>query len=260
MFGMNMMNMMGNMMHSMMGGMGPMGEDRFDMMGGNASMMGGRSFPRGQRRGPARLRDSVGPATWNGDGEGAGGPCSMLQMMGGGACSSFSSTVCYSSTVASDGQVHTRHYSSSTVADGSRGIRETKRAFSDSREGVEKIALERQINDQGRKVVMERNAEGQSQTEILRNINEDEVEHFDERWQRDAAPYLPAHQVQTRALLGDSHGGSNHRVTRPHSALADRAEVQVLRSPRRGSREESYGRATQDRDSGRRMRHRGEPY
>lgn len=193
MFGMmGMMNNMNNMMNGMMN----------EMMGG---MMGGHSMAaltngKGQFHGSNNMTQMMQP---RGVGGGFGGG------FGGGSFSC--QQISFSSTVGADGRVHTKQYSSSTVADGQRGIRETKRAFSDSREGVEKLALEQQIGEQGRRMVKERNhiTQEQSQTSTLRNIDEDQAERFDARWHEEAAPHLPKHQVQSRPMLMRGTGSSS---------------------------------------------------
>merc|ERR1719456_226167 len=106
----------------------------------------------------------------------------MMMQMGGGQGGFSSQTMCFSSTTGADGQVHTERFSSSTVGDNARGIRETQQAYANSASGMDKMSMERQIHDQGRKVVKERNRQSgeERQTDMFRGITEDQAGAFDE--------------------------------------------------------------------------------
>merc|ERR1719478_1465791 len=77
-------------------------------------------------------------------------------LLGGGSYSS--KTMMYSAKRGSDGNMHSERFTSSTVGVPQRSIRETQQAYSNSETGIDKMALERQIGRQGRKVVKERSS------------------------------------------------------------------------------------------------------
>eukprot|EP00927_Polykrikos_kofoidii_P067814 TRINITY_DN63254_c0_g1_i1.p1 TRINITY_DN63254_c0_g1~~TRINITY_DN63254_c0_g1_i1.p1 ORF type:complete len:288 (-),score=40.26 TRINITY_DN63254_c0_g1_i1:85-948(-) len=126
--------------------------------------------------------------------------------MGGG----FSSqTMCFSSKMGPDGQMHTEQFSSSTVGDTDRAIRETQQAYSNSSTGVDKMSMERQMRDQGRKMVKERSRTtgDERSTEMFRGITEDRAHEFDASWEREAAPHLQPHtRFQPNRLMAASDG------------------------------------------------------
>lgn len=149
-----------------------------------------------------------------GGGFGPGG--GMMQNswgMGGGGCfpggggGSFTcQTMQFSSTVGQDGRVHTEQFSSSTVADSSRAVRETKQAYANSATGSQRLSLERQMGDRGRKVVQERCSQSgdERRTDIFKGISEEQTEEFDDEWQQRAAPHLPSHRLQLQLGSGAS--------------------------------------------------------
>merc|ERR1719335_1570835 len=127
---------------------------------------------------------------------GGGSSMMMTSSFGGGGGGSFSSqTMMMTSSKGSDGQMHTEKYSSSSVGDHGRGIREQQQAYSNSSTGIDKMSLERQIWDQGRKMVKERNRITQEErsTEMFKGLEEGQAHEFDARWGREAAPYVPRH-------------------------------------------------------------------
>jgi hypothetical protein len=58
-----------------------------------------------------------------------------------------------SSATGKDGKVHTERFASSSVQDGSKKARETQQAYSNSSTGQDKMSMERQHGDRGRKMV-----------------------------------------------------------------------------------------------------------
>merc|ERR1711879_506834 len=71
---------------------------------------------------------------------------------------------------------------------------EVQQAYSNSLSGIDKMSLERQMQDRGRKMVKERSATGEERhTDLFRGMEEQQAREFDQQWQRDAAPYLPPH-------------------------------------------------------------------
>eukprot|EP00747_Dinoflagellata_sp_TGD_P022913 gnl/TRDRNA2_/TRDRNA2_129417_c0_seq1.p1 gnl/TRDRNA2_/TRDRNA2_129417_c0~~gnl/TRDRNA2_/TRDRNA2_129417_c0_seq1.p1 ORF type:complete len:236 (-),score=53.52 gnl/TRDRNA2_/TRDRNA2_129417_c0_seq1:62-769(-) len=124
---------------------------------------------------------------------------------GGGGGSFQCQTMCFSSSMGADGKVHTQRFSSSTVGDRNRQLVETQQAYANSQTGIDKMSMERHMGPQGRKIVKERSAFSgeERQTEMLRGMEEHEVGRFDQRWQQEASPYLPQHNV--RAALQGQH-------------------------------------------------------
>eukprot|EP00931_Biecheleriopsis_adriatica_P080017 TRINITY_DN53377_c0_g1_i1.p1 TRINITY_DN53377_c0_g1~~TRINITY_DN53377_c0_g1_i1.p1 ORF type:complete len:265 (+),score=55.27 TRINITY_DN53377_c0_g1_i1:91-885(+) len=154
---------------------------------------------------------------------GGGGQMMSSSMSSGGrgggsfSCQTFS----FSSVTGPDGQVHTEKYSSSAVGDRSRNMHEVQQAYSNSRTGVDKMSLERQLEGRGRKMVKERQRDSgeERQTEMFRGMTEDDARDFDDHWRQRAAPSLPQHQLMGggRMMLGDPN--IQGRAHQAHAAL-----------------------------------------
>lgn len=140
-----------------------------------------------------------------GSGFGSGG---MMRGMGGdfggGACSFSCQSFSFSSSIQSDGRVHTEQFSSSTVADPSRRIRETKQAYANSSSRCQKMSLERQMGAKGHKIVQERQGGEDRRTEMLNGV--EDAEGFEDEWRQNAAPHLPSHRVALQ--LGSNSSSS----------------------------------------------------
>jgi len=121
------------------------------------------------------------------------------------ACQSFA--MC--SRTGPDGKVHTERFANSEVGHRGHRIREAQQAYSNSTSGVDKMALERQLGDQGRKVVRERNRHTMEErsTEMLKGLEESHRESFDRSFQEQAR-HLPQHpRLQPQSLgFGVGHG------------------------------------------------------
>merc|ERR1719253_2498130 len=117
--------------------------------------------------------------------QGMNGSSMMMQRgQGMGQGGSFSSQVMVmSSRMGEDGKMHTEKYHESAVSNG--GLRERQQAYSNSRSGMDKMALERHISNRGRKTVRERdnNSGEERQTQLLRGMNESQTGQFDQDWQ-----------------------------------------------------------------------------
>merc|ERR1711907_21893 len=81
----------------------------------------------------------------------------MMQSFGKGGGSYSSQSWSFSSSIGSDGRWHTEQHTSSAFADSERNFRQRKQTYSNSSSGVDKISLERQMGERGKKVVRERN-------------------------------------------------------------------------------------------------------
>jgi len=219
------------MMDGMMPGMMmPMGgrrganrpSDPFSMMD---DMMAGMMMPFGGRRGGSMMGGGMMGGGLFGQMEQmmamssqGGGMMSMSSQGGGGNFSC--QTMMVSSQVGQDGQTHTERFASSTVGDSRRNFRETQQAYSNSASGMDKMSMERQLHDQGRKMVKERcrNSGEERQTEMFKGMTEDQTAEFDSRWQREAAPHIPSHNIGQLAVGGRpsaSHTVVQHALPSP---------------------------------------------
>lgn len=167
---------------------------------------------------------------------------------GGGSYSS--KTMMYSSKRGSDGNVHSERFTSSTVGVPQRSIRETQQAYSNSATGIDKMALERQLGEQGRKVVKERSRRSgeERDTQMFRGMTEEHAPRFEERWHTEAAPYIPSHNMNrskplTSGGLGAQsldhrpacRGGYPSRASDTCSTASSYAPSEVGDMPRRGA-------------------------
>jgi len=166
-----MFGMIDQMMNDMMGGMGPGG-----MMGPG----GGQMMQMG------------------------GGMGQMMQMSSMGGDSGFScQSMMVSSHIGEDGQRHTERFVQSTLGDRERQLLENQQAYSNSSTGIDKMSLERQMADRGRKMVKEYNQRTgeERNTDLFRGMTEAETGAFDTTWQQNAVPYLPRHAAIPGQLM-----------------------------------------------------------
>lgn len=174
-------------MMSPFGGPGGMGRGGMGGMGGMFGMM------------DAMMGEMMmgGPMEAGGMMGGGGMQCQMMSMSSGsGGQGGYSSqTTMFSSSLGPDGKQHTENFSSSTTGDRGRNITEIQQAYRNSASGVDKMSLERQMNDQGRKMVKEYNQQtgDERSTDLFRGITEAQTAQFDTQWQQNAVPYLPRH-------------------------------------------------------------------
>merc|ERR1712232_363610 len=126
----------------------------------------------------------------------------MMQMGGLGDGEFSCQTIMMSSHTDENGQVHSERFCSSSVGDRNRSIAETQQAYTNSSSGIDKMSLERQMGDRGRKMVKERNrfSGEERNTDLYRGMTEDHTSEFDASWQQNAVPCLPRH-IDTRAAL-----------------------------------------------------------
>lgn len=121
--------------------------------------------------------------------------------MGNGqyACQSFS--MC--SRMGPDGKMHTERFANSEVGNRPQGIREAQQAYQNSSTGVDKMALERQLGDRGRKVVRERDRTTNEErtTELFKGMNESGRDAFCRDFGADAQ-HMPAHpRFDARSMI-----------------------------------------------------------
>merc|ERR1719253_2597545 len=146
--------------------------------------------------------------------QGMNGSSMMMQRgQGMGQGGSFSSQVMVmSSRMGEDGKMHTEKYHESSVNAGK--LRERQQAYSNSRSGMDKMALERHIDERGRKMVRERNRHNgeERQTQLLRGMEEQHVGRFDQDWQDQSgrAGMTHGHFLGQQGLPGRPQGRLQH--------------------------------------------------
>mmetsp|Transcript_8014 Transcript_8014/g.7961 ORF Transcript_8014/g.7961 Transcript_8014/m.7961 type:complete len:186 (+) Transcript_8014:152-709(+) len=107
-----------------------------------------------------------------------------------------------------DGKTVTEQYQSSTVGDADRKLREQQELYANSGTGIDKMALERTMGEQGRRVVRSRNrntGDQNTQDMLKGGLTEENAAEFDQRWQEDAVPHLPPHGAPGMPALGGAH-------------------------------------------------------
>mmetsp|Transcript_137696 Transcript_137696/g.357707 ORF Transcript_137696/g.357707 Transcript_137696/m.357707 type:complete len:269 (+) Transcript_137696:105-911(+) len=149
----------------------------------------------------------MGMGGFQGGGLGGGGTMGM----GNGQYSCQSFAMC--SRMGPDGNMHTERFANSEVGNRAHGIREAQQAYSNSSLGVDKMGLERQMGDRGRKVVRERNRHTMEErsTEMFKGMDESGRDHFDRSF-GDKAHHLPQHsRFDAQALAAGAFGGGGGR-------------------------------------------------
>lgn len=161
--------------------------------------------------------DDTSQGAMQGGGAGMRGGGGMMGMGNGQyACQSVS--MC--SRMGPDGKVHTERFANSEVGNRAHNIREAQQAYSNSSTGTDKMALERQLGDRGRKVVRERNRHTKEEkpTEILRGMDESGRDAFGRDFDAHAH-HVPQHpRFNPQALMGAAGTPSGGRA-----ALSDTA-------------------------------------
>lgn len=200
-----------------------------EMMLGMGDSLGSRMSPFGPSDGLFKQMDDMMSRINRGDSLGEGG--------GAYSCK----TMMYSAKRGSDGNMHSEKFTSSTVGNSERKVRETQQAYSNSAKAIDKMSLERQMGEQGRKMVKERcrRSGEERHTDLFKGMAEDHAPRFDERWKSEAAPYLPTHghssrrelggrldpqsleKLASRTLAGPAHHGYHSRSGRPQYAPSD---------------------------------------
>ncbi|XP_055388467.1 myeloid leukemia factor 1-like [Condylostylus longicornis] len=145
-----------------------------------------------------------------------------------------------SSTVGPDGRSHVEKYAKSTSGNTQHRIRETKEAYSNSADGIDRLLWERQLQDRGRRFVQEKNrgtGEVVSNDEIAGMSRDDECEIFDTDWNRAARQHLPIRSGSSLMQFGDHEG--RFSTTRQQPRQIEAADVSDR--PSRRSHRSSHG-------------------
>jgi len=141
---------------------------------------------------------------------GAGSGMMMMGSSNGGGGGYSCQTMVMSSSMGQDGRMRTEQFSSSTVGDHNGRMREVQQAYTNSHTGVNKMSLERQLGEKGRKMVKEQNkATGEERTaDMYKGMSEEEYPEFERDWNARAAPRLPQHSQGMRPyMLSDGAAG-----------------------------------------------------
>ncbi|CAG7734224.1 unnamed protein product [Allacma fusca] len=142
----------------------------------------------------------------------------MTNDMNNGSGAAFQSVSFMSMTSnGADGQPHVYQASSQTRQAG--GMKETRKAVSDSRQGVKKMSVGRHIGDRGHVMEREENVfTGQREEhEDLINLEHGEKRHFDQEWRSRAHGGGPSYD---RRSITDAAGASGSRGARTHGRNA----------------------------------------
>uniref|UniRef100_A0A453G6Z5 Uncharacterized protein n=1 Tax=Aegilops tauschii subsp. strangulata TaxID=200361 RepID=A0A453G6Z5_AEGTS len=114
----------------------------------------------------------------------------------------------YQSSTVTYGGINGAYYTASkTRRSGSDGItiEESKEADTTTKEGTHRIS--RGIHDKGHSVTRKLKSDGKvDSTQILHNLNEDELPGFEESWKGNAGPHLPGWNQNAGISNGDNSG------------------------------------------------------
>uniref|UniRef100_A0A453G7A4 Uncharacterized protein n=1 Tax=Aegilops tauschii subsp. strangulata TaxID=200361 RepID=A0A453G7A4_AEGTS len=151
---------------------------------------------------------------------------------GGGQPHSRSST--YQSSTVTYGGINGAYYTASkTRRSGSDGItiEESKEADTTTKEGTHRIS--RGIHDKGHSVTRKLKSDGKvDSTQILHNLNEDELPGFEESWKGNAGPHLPGWNQNAGISNGDNSGNRGANGARQPAQNWELPGMQQQRDPR----------------------------
>eukprot|EP00164_Ancoracysta_twista_P003799 GFYU01005094.1.p1 GENE.GFYU01005094.1~~GFYU01005094.1.p1 ORF type:complete len:280 (-),score=41.46 GFYU01005094.1:197-1036(-) len=140
------------------------------------------------------------------------GSMDTMMRQGGGGGSFSSSSFSYSSSNNGGEPVVLRQ--SKSMRMGPSGAIEQQESMSDSRTGVEKLAIRRQLGDQARTIVKQRDRMGNEESrDDTYNIGDGEESLFDQRWQQSQHSHS-----QGRSIGGPRSGGGVGRAPMPQSS------------------------------------------
>jgi len=137
--------------------------------------------------------------------------------IGAGGGQFHSQTMVTSSRMGPDGQMHTEKFASSSHGDANKKIHQSQQAYSNSASGVEKMSMERQMNNRGKKVVKSKtHGQDETQTEMFMGMEDHEAGEFDRQWEHNADPHMrnmqQATRHQTRNLMDTYQNAGNNRI------------------------------------------------
>ena len=109
-----------------------------------------------------------------------------------------------SSSVGADGKVKQESFFENSAGQNKNGqtISQKQQAYKNN-DGIKRIAEERMLNDQGRKVIKEKRGNQEvEETNHYYNIDEDDVAHFDQNWRgaNQNMKFLENHQKMMQGL------------------------------------------------------------
>jgi len=143
-------------------------------------------------------------------------------------------TMVMSSTMGEDGKMHTEKFASNSVGDFGRQIHQKEQAYSNSKTGIDKMSLERQIKDKGRRMIKER-TRGQDdvhQTDYFRGMPETDANAFDDEWNQEAQPHISRLQAEQWNMQGLMRLGGPEQFVRGYSRRGEAVEDDPVRRSR----------------------------
>eukprot|EP00747_Dinoflagellata_sp_TGD_P169493 gnl/TRDRNA2_/TRDRNA2_198573_c0_seq1.p1 gnl/TRDRNA2_/TRDRNA2_198573_c0~~gnl/TRDRNA2_/TRDRNA2_198573_c0_seq1.p1 ORF type:complete len:301 (+),score=65.63 gnl/TRDRNA2_/TRDRNA2_198573_c0_seq1:46-948(+) len=156
--------------------------------------------------------------------DGAAGGRGMAPFGGGGqySCQTFVS----SSQMGPDGKMHTERFVSSDIGNRDKNIRESQHAYQNSRTGIDKMGLERQLGDRGRKNVKERdrNTGEERSSEMFRGMDESGAAAFDRDF-GGQAHHMPPHARFNAQMMQQLPTGAGGHAALP---MAGGRQLQAL--------------------------------
>jgi len=157
----------------------------------------------------------------------------MMRHSNGGQ--SFSSMSVTSISTGPDGRPHV-YKASNQTATGPGGVRETRKAVSDSRSGVKKLAVGRHLGDRGHVREREENLfTGQrEENEEFVNLEEHEADNFHQEWKQKAYAGRHAHSLSVPAITNGgrhSRGQGRNAITYPSNGPDSMPSVTIEELP-----------------------------
>lgn len=134
------------------------------------------------------------------------------------SCQSF----VMSSRSGADGKEHTEQYATSEVGHRGEDIRETQQFYRNTSSGIEKLGLERQLGDKGRKLVEERNLHNMEvvTSEMFKGIDESKRDHFELEYMS-KAHHLPDQPKEDPLFMKGNSAGIGDVISSGSFASAD---------------------------------------
>uniref|UniRef100_A0A1B6HL29 Myeloid leukemia factor n=1 Tax=Homalodisca liturata TaxID=320908 RepID=A0A1B6HL29_9HEMI len=144
-------------------------------------------------------------------------------------CHSYSSSTVMTMTNGPDGRPQV-YQASSSVRQGPGGVKETKKAVSDSRSGVKKLAIGHHIGDRAHIVEREQNLRtgDQEERQDYINLDEEEADDFNREWKQKTR-----HYSSQRAIHYPSADRYGARRSRELPALPSSSSPESLSSPQK---------------------------
>ncbi len=130
---------------------------------------------------------------------------------------SSSQTYTYQSSKVTYGGQNGAYYTSSTTRRmGSDGVTQEEHMEADTTTGKATKRISRGIKDKGYSIAKKRNSDGRVETkETLHNMDEDEIEQFENEWNKKAERALPGWKESRAQMLDSGNTGKTNALNRP---------------------------------------------